>query len=256
MKVLGISAGTLNGSNDAMCKEALMAAQEAGAEVEFINLHKLDIKHCTGCKACVMGLFSGRGNACVIKDNKPQFLSVNEILEYNTFHTRDILLRQLNIRLEELERDWHYSSLERIYFERRIYKILEKDQSSWEEQKEETLQTMKTYEGMLRRPVVMEDIDRLVDKPVRKISKFDVKAVEEKIRGIEEEMQAVQDDIAHIDRYTIDWFKSIKKKYGKLFPRRTELTGFETIAATRVINNNAKLSANLAGSHHDRSRAH
>ena len=69
MKVLGISAGTINGSNDAMCKEALMAAKEAGAEVEFINLHKLNIKHCTGCKACVIGLFSGRGNACVIKDD-------------------------------------------------------------------------------------------------------------------------------------------------------------------------------------------
>ena len=185
-------------------------------------------------------------NACVIKDNKPQFLSVNEILEYSTFHTRDILLHQLNIRLEELERDWHYTSLERIYFENRIYKILEKDQASWEDQKEETLTAMKAYEGQLRKPVVMEDIDRLVDKPVRKISKFDVKAVEEKIRGIEQEMKTVSDNIAHIDRFTIDWFKALKKKYGKDFPRRTELTGFETIAATRVINNNAKLSANMA----------
>lgn len=69
MKILGISAGTNGGSNDAMCKEALMAAKEAGAEVEFINLHKLDICHCTGCKACVMGLFSGRGNGCVLKDD-------------------------------------------------------------------------------------------------------------------------------------------------------------------------------------------
>ncbi len=185
-------------------------------------------------------------NACVILDNKPKFLSVNDILEYSTFHTRDILLRELNIRLDELERDWHYNSLERIYFENRIYKILEKDQSSWEEQKEETLAAMQAYEGELRRPVTMEDIDRLVDKPVRKISKFDVKAVEEKIRGIEEEMDKIRDDISHIDRYTIDWFKGLKKKYGKDFPRRTELTGFETIAATKVISNNAKLSANLA----------
>ena len=69
MKVLGLSCGTPNGSNDAMCKEALMAAQEAGAEVEFINLNQLDIKHCTGCKACVMSLFSGRGNACILKDD-------------------------------------------------------------------------------------------------------------------------------------------------------------------------------------------
>ena len=69
MKVLGLSCGTPNGSNDAMCKEALMAAQEAGAEVEFINLNQLDIKHCTGCKACVMSLFSGRGNACILMDD-------------------------------------------------------------------------------------------------------------------------------------------------------------------------------------------
>ena len=185
-------------------------------------------------------------NACVIVDNKPQFLSVNEILEYSTRHTREILLKQLGIRMEELERDWHYSSLEKIYFENRIYKILEKDQASWEDQKQETLEKMKTYEGMLRRPVVMEDIDRLVDKPVRKISKFDVKAVDEHIKGVEAEMEKVRDNIAHIDRFTIDWFKSLKKKYGKDFPRRTELTGFETIAATRVVNNNAKLSANLA----------
>ena len=185
-------------------------------------------------------------NACVIIDNKPQFLTVNDILEYSTFHTREILLRQLGIRMEELERDWHYSSLERIYFENRIYKILEKDQASWEQQKEETLTAMKAYEKSLRREIVMEDIDRLVDKPVRKISKFDVKAVEERIHAIEEEMKQVQDDIDHIDRYTINWFKGLKKKYGKDYPRRTELTGFETIAATRVVNNNTKLSANLA----------
>ena len=185
-------------------------------------------------------------NACVIKDNKPQFLTVNEILEYSTFHTRDILLQQLGIRMDELERDWHYSSLERIYFENRIYKILEKDQASWEEQKEETLAEMKKYEKSLRREIVMEDIDRLVDKPVRKISKFDTKAVDERIRAIEEEMKEVQDNIDHIDRFTINWFKGLKKKYGKDFPRRTELTGFETIAATKVVNNNAKLSANMA----------
>ena len=185
-------------------------------------------------------------NACVIKDNKPQFLTVNDILEYSTFHTRDILLQQLHIKMDELERDWHYSSLERIYFENRIYKILEQDQSSWEEQKEDTLAKMKTYEKSLRREISMEDIERLVDKPVRKISKFDVKAVDERIKAIEEEMKVVQDNIDHIDRFTIDWFKGLKKKYGKEFPRRTELTGFETIAATRVVNNNAKLSANLA----------
>ena len=186
-------------------------------------------------------------NACVIIDNKPKFLSVNDILEYSTFHTRDILLRQLNIKLDELERDWHYNSLERIFFEEGVYKILEvKTYASWDDQKEAILARMQDFRAQVHRDITMEDIDRLVEKPVRKISKFDVKAVDERIRAIEEEMKKVRDDIAHIDRFTIDWFKGLKKKYGKDFPRRTELTGFETIAATKVVNNNAKLSANLS----------
>ena len=185
-------------------------------------------------------------NACVIVENKPQFLTVNDILEYDTFHTRDLLEQQLRIRLAKLEDDWHYSSLERIFFENRIYKILEQDQKTWEDQLKDIFEKMKEYQGMLRREIVMEDIHRLVDKPVRKISKFDVKAMDEKIASLEEQMKAVQADIDNITEYTIEWFKEIKRKYGKDFPRLTELTGFETIAATKVINNNAKLSANLA----------
>ncbi|MCQ2172585.1 MAG: DNA gyrase/topoisomerase IV subunit A [Bacteroidales bacterium] len=186
-------------------------------------------------------------NACVIKDNKPVFLTVNDILEFSTFHTRDILLQQLGIKMSELENDWHYTSLERIFFGEGVYKLLEdKSFPSWEAQLESILASMKTYESRLRREVVMEDIQKLVDKPVRKISRFDVKTLDEKIKGIEDEMAVVQDNIDHIDRFTIDWFKALKKKYGKDFPRRTELTGFETIAATKVVNNNAKLYANLA----------
>ena len=185
-------------------------------------------------------------NACVIVDNKPQFLTVNDILEYDTFHTRDLLEQQLRIRLAKLEDDWHWSSLERIFFENRVYKILEQDQKTWEDQLNDIFSRMKDFQDQLRREIVMEDIHRLVDKPVRKISKFDVKAVEEKISGLEEQMKEVQDNINNITAYTIEWFKGLKKKYGKDFPRLTELTGFETIAATKVINNNAKLSANLA----------
>lgn len=185
-------------------------------------------------------------NACVIKDNKPQFLSVNDILEYSTFHTRDILLQELRIRMDELENDWHYTSLERIFFENRIYKVLEQDQKDWESQIGDVFIKMKEYQELLRREILMEDILRLVEKPVRKISKFDTKVIDEKILSIENEMASVQENIDHIDRYTIDWFKAIKKKYGKDFPRRTELAGFETIAATKVVNNNARLQANLA----------
>ena len=185
-------------------------------------------------------------NACVIKDNKPQFMDVNEILEYDTFHTRDILEQQLRIRLDELENEWHYSSLERIFFENRIYKVLEQDQKSWEEQIGDVFDRMKEYQDFLTREIVMDDILKLVEKPVRKISKFDTKAIDEKIRAIEGEIADVKDKIAHITRYTIDWFKGLKKKYGKDFPRLTEITSFETIAATKVVNNNAKLYANKA----------
>jgi len=185
-------------------------------------------------------------NACVIKDNKPHFMSVNEILEYDTFHTRDLLEQELRLRLSKLENDWHYTSLERIFFENRVYKILEQDQKTWEDQLDDILAKMKEFQDQVRREIVMEDILKLVDKPVRKISKFDTKAIDEKIAKIEAEMAEIQDNIDHITRYTIDWFKHLKKEYGADHPRLTELTGFETIAATKVVNNNAKLQANLA----------
>lgn len=185
-------------------------------------------------------------NACVIKDNKPQFLSVNDILEYDTQHTKDLLGRQLQIKLDELESDWHYSSLERIFFENRIYKVLEQDQMSWEQQLEDIFARMKQYQDLLTREIVMEDIHKLVEKPVRKISKFDTKVIDEKIRSLEEEMALVKDNIENLTRYTIDWFKSLKKKYGKDFPRLTEITSFESIAVTKVVNNNCKLYANKA----------
>ena len=185
-------------------------------------------------------------NACVIVEDKPQFLSVHDILEYDTAHTRELLGRQLEIRLGELEDQWHYDSLERIFFENRIYKVLEQNQMSWEEQLEDVFSQMKQYQDLLHREIVMDDILKLVEKPVRKISKFDTKALDEKIYAIEDEMRIVRDQLAHLTEYTIEWFRGLKKKYGKAFPRLTEITSFETIAATKVVNNNAKLYANLA----------
>lgn len=184
-------------------------------------------------------------NACVIKDNKPHFLSVNDILEYDTFHTRDILGRQLQIRLNELEEEWHHNSLERIFFENRIYKVLEADHKSWEAQLEEVFSRMKEYASFLHREILMDDILKLVEKPVRKISKFDTKVIDEKIKGIEEQIKVIKDNLDNLTGFTIDWFKNLKKKYGKDFPRQTEITNFEVIAATKVVNNNAKLYANM-----------
>ena len=185
-------------------------------------------------------------NACVIKEDKPQFLSVDDILEYDTWHTRDLLGRQLEIKLGELEDQWHYDSLERIFFENRIYKVLEQNQMTWEQQLEDVFSQMKQYQDLLHREITMDDILKLVEKPVRKISKFDTKALDEKIYALEDEMASVRDKLAHLTQYTIDWFRGLKKKYGKDFPRLTEITSFETIAATKVVNNNAKLYANLA----------
>ena len=185
-------------------------------------------------------------NACVIKEDKPQFLSVNDILEYDTWHTRDLLGQELEIKLGELEEQWHFDSLERIFFENRIYKVLEQDQRDWEEQLQDIFDRMKQYQDLLHREITMDDILKLVEKPVRKISKFDTKALDEKIYALEDEMKDVRDKLAHLTQYTIEWFRNLKKKYGKDHPRLTEITSFETIAATKVVNNNAKLYANLA----------
>jgi topoisomerase-4 subunit A len=171
-------------------------------------------------------------------------LSVNDMLRYSTEHTKDLLGQELTIRLNELANDWHYSSLEKIFFENKVYKILEGDARTWEAQLQEVYQEMLKYQNLLQRPILMEDINKLVEKPVRKISKFDTKAVDEKLKGIEAEMAEVQNHLEHLTEFTINYFKNLKKKYGKDYPRLTELTNFESIEATRVVNNNAKLYAN------------
>ena len=184
-------------------------------------------------------------NACVIVDKKPQFLSVKDILAYDTQHTKELFQAQLNIKLGELEDSWHYDSLERIFFENRIYKTLEQDQKTWESQLKDVFNQMKEYQNFLKREIIMDDILKLVEKPVRKISKFDTKVIDEKIRKTEQEIEAVKNNLKHLTEYTIEWFKKLKKKYGANYERQTEITSFETIAITKVVNNNAKLYANM-----------
>ena len=185
-------------------------------------------------------------NACVIMDDKPQFLDVDEILRFSTSHTRDLLGQELQIRMDELENDWHYSSLEKIFFENRVYKLLEADSRTWEDQLGEVFNAMKNYQNLFRKEILMDDILKLVEKPVRKISKFDTKAMDEKIQGIEKEMASVKDSMEHLTEYTVDYFRNLKNKYGKGRIRHTEITNFQNIAVTRVVSNNAKLYANTA----------
>ncbi|MBR5018992.1 MAG: DNA gyrase/topoisomerase IV subunit A [Bacteroidales bacterium] len=183
-------------------------------------------------------------NACVIMDRKPHFMGVDEILRYNAFHTRDLFQQELQILLDELEGDWHWSSLEKIFFEKKVYRILENDAASWEEQLKDVEREMGKYQSLLRRPITSEDIAKLVEKPVRKISRFDIKAAEEKIRGIEADIEEVKNNLEHLTEFTIRYFQQLKRKYGARFPRKTEVSTFENIQAEKVITLNAKLYAN------------
>ncbi len=185
-------------------------------------------------------------NACVIIDNHPHFIGVDQILRYNTDHTRKLLKKELELRMDELENSWHYFSLEKIFFENKIYRILEKEAKSWEEQLDEVFKAMLQYQSLVKRDIIMDDILKLVEKPVRKISKFDVKEVEEKLAKLEAEMLEVQHNLNTITEYTIAFFQDLKDKYGSKFPRMTEITSFETIEATKVVINNAKLYVNKA----------
>ena len=182
--------------------------------------------------------------ACVIKDDHPIFFSVSDILRLTTEQTKELLRRELEIRMSELEEDWHYSSLEKIFFEQRIYRELEKDAASWDEQLAAINTAFDPFRNLLRREIVHEDIVKLTEKPVRRISKFDIKKADEHIKSVEDEMEKVQNDLANLVRYAIEYFKRIRKKYGAGRERKTELRSFDTIAATRVVVANEKLYVN------------
>jgi len=184
-------------------------------------------------------------NSCVIMDSQPHFIGVEEILRHNTERTRALLKLELEIRLAELEESWHYTSLEKIFFEEKIYRLLEKDAKNWEEQLQTIENELKKYETRLKREVTHEDVLKLVEKPVRKISMFDVKQLEDIINKIEAEIAEVKNNLEHLTQYTIKYYTQLKKKYGADFTRKTELCSFETIHATKVVAANAKLYANM-----------
>jgi topoisomerase-4 subunit A len=177
-------------------------------------------------------------------DNYPHFIGVDEILRHNTDVTKSLLNKELEIRLSELEEAWHYTSLEKIFFEQRVYKILEDKAESWDDQLDAVETELKKYESQLRKEVVHDDVLRLVEKPVRKISSFDIKQLDISIKNIESEEKTVKHNLDHLVDYTIQYFSQLKKKYGSKYPRKTEICNFETIEATRVVVANAKLYAN------------
>jgi len=184
---------------------------------------------------------------CVIVDNKPVFMTASEILRHSTLRTRDLLRQELEIRLEELEERWHWVSLEKIFFEKGIYKVLErKDFASWDDQVTGIERGFDPYRALFRREITREQVLKLCEKPVRKISKFDIKKAEEEIANVEMEIEEAKNHLAHLTDYAIAYFQHILDTYGKGRERRTEIRNFEEIEAVNVAVANEKLYVNTA----------
>ncbi|MEY4886101.1 MAG: hypothetical protein RL151_1410, partial [Bacteroidota bacterium] len=183
-------------------------------------------------------------NACVIVDNRPVFIGVSELLRISTDKTRDLLQRELEIRLEELEAKWHYTSLEKIFFEEKIYKELEKKHETWERVIESIDKAFKPFRKLLKQDVTREDILKLTEKPVRRIYRLDIDELIDQIRGIEKEIADTQHHLSHLTDYAVAYFEGLRQRYGKDRQRRTEIRPFDVIQARQVAIANAKLYVN------------
>lgn len=179
-------------------------------------------------------------NACVISEDQPHFLSVNDILKISTDRTKELLKQELEIRLKELEDEWHAASLERIFIENRLYLNIEECET-WEAVISTIDKSLDPWKALLYRPVVYDDIVKLTEIKIKRISKYDAKKADTLIKSIEQEIEEVKSNLGKIVEYTIKYFEGIRKRYGAKFPRLTELSEFETIEATKVVAATKKL---------------
>ena len=180
---------------------------------------------------------------CVIDDNKPVFIGVSEILIRSTNHTVELLKLELEIQLNELDEQWHFASLERIFIENRIYRDIE-DQATWEGVIKAIDEGLQPHIKHLKRPITEEDIVRLTEIRIKKISKFDIDKAKQFIESLEEKIEEVKKHLANIIEFAIDYFKNLKLKYGKGKERLTEIRLFDDIIATKVVMRNTKLYVN------------
>jgi topoisomerase-4 subunit A len=182
---------------------------------------------------------------CVIVNDKPVFMTASDILRHNTMRTKDLLRQELEIQLGELEDRWHWVSLEKIFFEKRIYKIMENDRSkSWDDQVAQMEKAFDPYLEEFKKEITRDDVLKLCEKPVRKISKFDIKKAMEELANIEMNIDEVKNHLAHLTDYAVRYFQDILKKYGKGRERKTEIRNFEDIEGTTVALANEKLYVN------------
>lgn len=182
-------------------------------------------------------------NACVIVGEKPRFLGVADLLKHSVEHTKALLLRELEIKLGELEDSWHYSSLEKIFIEKRIYRDIE-EETTWEGVLQAIDNGLKPHIKKLRREVTRDDIIKLTEIRIKRISKYDAFKADELIKGIEKDIDEVKHNIEHLTDYTIAYYDNLLKKHGKDKERKTEIRPFETIQVTHVAIANTKLYVN------------
>ncbi|WP_224490400.1 DNA gyrase/topoisomerase IV subunit A [Robertkochia flava] len=191
----------------------------------------------TACETSISPL------ACVIEDNKPLFIGVSEILRRSTDNTVDLLKKELEIELQELEENWHFASLERIFIENRIYREIEEEET-WEGVIKAIDEGLKPHITHLKRAVTEEDIVRLTEIRIKRISKFDIDKAQQKIEALEGEIEKVKHNLANLIDFAIAYFEELKKTYGKGKERKTEIRVFDDIEAQKVVIRNSKLYVN------------
>ncbi len=184
-------------------------------------------------------------NACIIEDHKPKFVGVQELLKISVDRTKALLQRELEIKLSELEDKWHYTSLEKIFFEEKIYKELEQKHATWENVLEAIDKAFQPFiKKLKRKAITREDILKLTEKPVRRIYKLDIDDLNEQIKNIEADIAQVNYDLEHLTEFAIAYFETLLKKYGKGRERKTEIKLFDTIKLQQIAIANTKLYAN------------
>lgn len=183
-------------------------------------------------------------NACVIVDMKPQFLGVHDLLKLSTDKTKDLLEQELKIKLGELQEKWHYTSLEKIFFEEKIYKELEKKHETWDKVIDAIDKAFVPFKKQLKRAITREDILKLTEKPVRRIYRLDIDELNAQIKGLEAEIKQVKHDINNLVDFAVAYYENLLKKYGKGRERKTEIKQLEVIEAKQVAIANTRLYIN------------
>ena len=191
----------------------------------------------TSCETSISPL------GCVIIDNKPKFIGVSEMLKISTDTTVNTLKNELEFKLQELENQWHYASLERIFIENKIYRLIE-DEETWEGVIKSIGEGIKPHITHLKRPVIEDDLVRLTEIKIKRISKFDIDKAQQRIDALEGDIAVVKNNLENLIDYAIEYFNKLKKEYGKDKDRKSEIRIFDDVDAKKVVVRNLKLYVN------------